>query len=135
MALLRAAHGGEQHGIRRGGKLRFQRQQRGMGAAALQLFGVAGGKFGETLLRRGMIPAAQLGGRRNVFEPLHGGEGFFADAARVEAVAENGGGGGGRIAVDAADGGHGRAFGADGCLKSVAICLTSLKFLFQVAFG
>lgn len=58
-----------------------------MGAAALQLFGIAGGKFGETLLRRGMVPAAQLDGRSNVFEPLHGGEGFFADAARMAGMA------------------------------------------------
>ena len=57
----------------------------------LQFFVIARNETVEILLRVFMIPTAQGGTGRNVFEPEDGGELFLRNPARIKAVDKDGG--------------------------------------------
>ena len=81
---------------------------------------VARGEGGEVFLRIFVIETAQSGAGGDVFQPFDGGECFFGDAARIEAVDEDGAKAGfGMEGIDALDGKHRRILGlaAAGRLK------------------
>ena len=95
---------------------------------------ITGGEGGEVFLRIFVIETAQGGAGGDVFQPFDGGECFFGDAARVEAVDEDGAEAGfGVEGIDALDGKHGRILGlpAAGRLKDgmfQTACSCNVKF-------
>ena len=81
---------------------------------------VAGGEGSEVFLRIFVIETAQGGAGGDVFQPFDGGECFFGNSARIEAVDEDGAKAGfGMEGIDALDGKHRRILGlaAAGRLK------------------
>ena len=73
---------------------------------------ITGSKGGEVFFRIFVIETAQGGAGGDVFQPFDGGECFFGDAARIEAVDEDGAKAGfGAEGIDALDGKHRRILG------------------------